>query len=65
MIYLNYNNLDGETKEQLLKQSRKEIEDKYGKELHMYAVNSQKDYDVVLEEEAIRNLYNYKFVFNI
>ena len=65
MIYLNYNNLDGETKEQLLKQSRKEIEDKHGKELHIYAVNSQKDYDVVLEEEAIRNLYNYKFVFNI
>jgi len=65
MIYLNYNILDGETKEQLLKQSRKEIEDKLGKELHIYAVNSQKDYDVVLEEEAIRNLYNYKFVFNI
>jgi hypothetical protein len=65
MIYLNYNNLDGETKEQLLKQSRKEIEEKHGKELHIYAVNSQKDYDVVLEEEAIRNLYNYKFVFNI
>ena len=65
MIYLNYNNLDGETKEQLLKQSRKEIEDKHGKELHIYAVNSQKDYDVVLEEEVIRNLYNYKFVFNI
>ena len=65
MIYLNYNNLDGETQERLLNQSRKEIEDKHGNELHSYAVNSQKDYDVILEEEAIRNLYNYKFVFNI
>tara|TARA_R110002051_G_scaffold223612_1_gene286859 strand:- start:1058 stop:1255 length:198 start_codon:yes stop_codon:yes gene_type:complete len=65
MVYLNYNNLDGETQEQLLKQSRKEIEDKHGKELHMYAVNYQKDYSVVLEEEAIRNLYNYKFIFTI
>ncbi len=65
MTYLNYDNLDGEIKEQLLKQSRKEIEDKYGNELHLYAVNYQKDYDVVLEEEAIRNLSNYKFILNI
>ena len=65
MVYLNYNNLDGETQERLLKQSRKEIEEKHGKELHMYAVNYQKDYNVVLEEEAIRNLYNYKFIFAI
>ena len=65
MVYLNYNNLDGETQERLLKQSRREIEERHGKELHMYAVNYQKDYDVVLEEEAIRNLYNYKFIFTI
>lgn len=65
MVYLNYNNLDGETQERLLKQSRKEIEEKHGKELHMYAINCQKDYDAVLEEEAIRNLYSYKFIFTI
>ena len=65
MVYLNYNNLDGETQERLLKQSRKEIEELYGKEIHFYAVNNQKEYDVILEEEAIRNLYNYKFIFVI
>lgn len=65
MVYLNYNNLDGETQERLLKRSREEIENKHGKELGMYAVNYQKDYSVVLEEEAIRNLYNYKFIFTI
>lgn len=65
MVYLNYNNLDGETQERLLKQSRQEIEEKHGKELHMYTVNYQKDCDAILEEEAIRNLYNYKFIFTI
>ena len=65
MIYLNYNNLDCKTQERLLQQSRKEIEERHGKELHKYAVNYQKDYDAVLEEEAIRNLYNYKFIFTI
>ena len=48
MVYLNYNNLDGETQERLLKRSREEIENKHGKELRMYAVNYQKDYSVVL-----------------
>lgn len=65
MVYLNYNNLDGETQERLLKQSRKEIEEQFGKEIMMFAVQHQKDYDILLEEEAIRNLYNYKFIFTI
>ena len=65
MIYLNYNNLDGETQEKLLTQSRKEIEAKHGKEIQMCAVNNQEDYDAILEEEAIRNLYNYRFIFKI
>ncbi|QCX00605.1 hypothetical protein FGM00_11000 [Aggregatimonas sangjinii] len=65
MIYLNYNNLDGETQERLLKQSRKEIETKHGKEIQICAENNLKDYDAILEEEAIRNLYNYKFTFTI
>jgi len=65
MVYLNYNNLDGETQERLLKQSKTEIEECHGKELLMYAVYNQMEYDALLEEEAIRNLYNYKFIFSI
>ena len=65
MVYLTYNNLDGETQERLLKQSRKEIEAQFGRELMIYAVQHQKDYEALLEEEAIRNLYNYKFTFTI
>ena len=53
MVYLNYNNLDGETQERLLKQSIEEIEEHFGKEIMMFAVQYQKNYDALLEEDAI------------
>ena len=65
MVYLNYNNLDGGTQQKLLKKSKAEIEEKYGRDLQVYAVKNQLEYDVILEEEAIRNLYDYKFTFTI
>lgn len=65
MIYLNYNNLDAETQEHLLSKSKIEISKKYGKELQLYSSENQLEYDVLLEEEAIRNLYNYEFAFSI
>lgn len=65
MIYLNYNNLDGETQEQLLRQSKEEIEERHGNELKTYAIIHHLDYEGILEEEAIRNLYTYQYVFNI
>jgi len=65
MVQLNYNNLDGETQELLLAKSKKEIEQHYGKDLKAYAIENGMDYTSILEEEAIRNLYNYKFTFSI
>jgi len=65
MIRLNYNNLDQETQERLLQQSKKEVEQKYGNQLLKYATQNQKNYDALLEEEAIRNLYNLKFIFTV
>lgn len=65
MIYLNYNNLDAETQEHLLTKSKMEISKKYGTELQIYSNENQLEYDVLLEEEVIRNLYNYKFTFSI
>lgn len=65
MIYLNYTNLDAETQERLLAKSKMEISKKYGEEIQVYSNENQLEYDVLLEEEAIRNLYNYKFTFNI
>ncbi|MCL6219957.1 hypothetical protein [Zunongwangia pacifica] len=65
MIYLNYTNLDKETQERLLLMSKKEIENRFGKQLKNYARQQEVNYDTLLEEEAIRNLYNYDFVFNM
>jgi len=65
MVKLNYNNLDKETQERLLTKSKKEIELNFGKDLKAYAIENGLDYTSLLEEEAIRNLYNHKFTFSI
>ncbi|MCB0460057.1 MAG: hypothetical protein KDC74_08590 [Flavobacteriaceae bacterium] len=65
MIYLTYNNLDEETQSRLLVISKEDVESRYGKELKAYAREHHLDYDVLLEEEAQRNLYSYDYVFNI
>tara|TARA_R110002050_G_scaffold171113_2_gene303096 strand:+ start:2541 stop:2738 length:198 start_codon:yes stop_codon:yes gene_type:complete len=65
MIYLNYNNLDAETQNRLLQDSKSDVEQKFGNDLKFYAQKQHLDYETLLEEEAIRNLYSYQYVFNI
>nr|WP_084203434.1 hypothetical protein [Psychroserpens damuponensis] len=65
MIYLNYNNLDDETQQRLFLISKEEVENKFGEQLKNYAREHYMKYETLLEEEAIRNLYNFKYVFNI
>ena len=65
MIYLNYSNLDEETQERLLKNSKEEIESKFGDKLKAFAQKHYVNYEQMLAEEALRNLYNYTYVFNI
>ena len=65
MIYINFNNLDDETQQRLLSISKKDVESRYGNDLKTYAQEQHLDYQNVLDVEAIRNLYNYKYVFNI
>jgi hypothetical protein len=65
MVYLNYTNLDSETQERLLSMSKEEVEKRFGEQLRNYAREHYVNYDTLLEEEAIRNLYNYDFVFNM
>lgn len=62
---LNFNNLDRETQEKLMQQSKQEVERKFGEHLKKYAAENHLDYDSLLEEEAIKNLYNHKFKFTI
>lgn len=65
MVYLTYNNLDVETQQRLLLLSKEDVESKYGNNLKVYAQEHHLDYDVLLDEEATRNLYNYEYIFNI
>ncbi|TMM53424.1 hypothetical protein FEE95_20415 [Maribacter algarum] len=62
---LNFNNLDGDTQEKLMEQSKIEVEIKFGSEMKIYAQENHLDYQEILEEEAIKNLYNYQFMFTI
>mgnify|MGYP003632395814 FL=1 len=65
MVYLNYNNLDEETQTRLLQDSKSDVEQKFGNDLKSYAKKKHLDYNTLLEEEAIKNLYSYQYVFNI
>jgi hypothetical protein len=65
MVYLNYNNLNEETKEQLLQDSKKDVEQQFGDDIKSYAEKHYLNYDTMIEEEALRNLYSYKYIFNI
>jgi len=65
MAYLNYTNLDTETQQRLVSVSKKDVEQKFGNDLKRYAKEYHIEYDTLLEEEAIRNLYSYDNVFNI
>ena len=65
MITLNYNDLSKETQEQLLKKSKKDVARKYGNALLRYSRENRIAYEALLEEEAIRNLYNYKYSFRV
>lgn len=65
MVHLNYNNLDEETQEQLISKSKLEVEQCFGKDLKQYAIENGLNYGELLEEEAIRNLYSYKYKFSI
>lgn len=62
---LSFNHLDSETQEKLIEQSKEEVERESGSDIRAYADENYLDYETLLEEEAIKNLYNYKFKFTI
>jgi hypothetical protein len=62
---LNFNHLDGETQDRLMQQSKHEVEQTYGAAIKTYAEENDLVYEELLEEEAIKNLYNHKFKFTV
>lgn len=65
MVYLNYNNLDEETQEHLLSISKEEVESKNSEDLKTSTEENHIEYDTILYEEAVKNLYSYQYIFNI
>ena len=46
MVYLNYNNLDAETQDRLLSNSKADIKQQFGDDLKAYAREHRLDFDV-------------------
>ncbi|MBV7269581.1 hypothetical protein A8C32_08415 [Flavivirga aquatica] len=65
MIYINFTDLSEEAQERLLNNSKEDVKHKYGKDIIEYASANNQNLDKMLDEEAIRNLYSYTYVFNI
>ncbi|MBO0356065.1 hypothetical protein J0656_18750 [Muricauda ruestringensis] len=65
MIELSYNNLDEETQNYLRSLSKRDVIRRFGGQLWEYALKYRLDYDELIEEETIRNLYNYRYIFKI
>ena len=65
MIYINFNDLNEETQARLIANSNEDVKRKYGKDIMNYATKHNTNLDKMLDEEALRNLYSYTYVFNI
>jgi len=70
MICITFQDLSSERQEELLKVSREDVEHKFGESIgkHIDEKYVDKDnhmYERLIEEEMIKNLYAYNFVFNI
>ncbi len=65
MVYLNFNDLNKKAQKRLIKISREEVTRKYGKSIQSYAREHQSDFKKIIEEEALKNLYSYTYIFNI
>ena len=65
MLQLNFNDLNQESQQRLLENSKNDVAVKYGQDIKRYARENHLDYEELLEEEAMRNLYSFKFSFTV
>tara|TARA_R110002074_G_scaffold125789_1_gene263410 strand:+ start:274 stop:486 length:213 start_codon:yes stop_codon:yes gene_type:complete len=70
MIYITFQDLSSERQEELFKVSREDVEHKFGESIRKhidekYVDEDNQMYERLIEEEMIKNLYTYNFVFNI
>ncbi len=65
MVYLNFTDLNEEAQNRLLEISKDDVERKFGDSIREYVKVNYTCFETMIEEEALRNLYSYKYVFNI
>lgn len=65
MIHLNFSDLNEEAKERLLESSKKDVLNKFGHDIRSHSKEHHTDFERLIEEEAIRNLYAFSFIFKI
>jgi len=65
MVYLNFTDLSEEAQKRLIENSKKDVVRKFGVDIRKYVRENYTSFETMIEEEALRNLYSYTFVFNI
>lgn len=65
MISINFNHLNEEAQERLLKLAREQIEISDGKAIREYCERNGFDYEELIQEESIRKLYTMEYIFKI
>ena len=64
MVYLNFTDLNEEAQNRLLENSKIDVERKFGDDIRNYVTKNYTCFETMIEEEALRNLYSYTFIFN-
>ena len=65
MVYLNFTDLSEEAQNRLLENSKEDVKRKFGESIRDYVRKNHTCFETMIEEEAMRNLYSYKYIFNI
>jgi len=65
MVYINFTDLSEETQNRLLENSKKDVERQFGDSIRKYVKENHTCFETMIEEETLRNLYSYTYVFNI
>ena len=65
MVYLNFTDLSEEAQNRLLETSKEDVKRKFGDSIRKYVKENYGCFETLVEEEALRNLYSYTYVFNI
>ncbi len=64
MVYLNFTDLSEEAQNRLLETSKADVQRKFGDNIRKYVKENYGCFETMIEEEALRNLYSYTYVFN-